>query len=253
MKSKRGRLDRFVSRRLNVSCNQVRVMLAKSQVRVDGKVAKDRDLLIDEFAHICVDEHILQDNQPRYVMLHKPIGVVSATRDDQHKTVIDCLGINYVEKGLASSLEEGLEKGMSADENDLHIVGRLDLNTSGLVLLTNDGRWSKALMSPENKVEKVYRVTLQNPLTQDYIDAFANGMYFAYEDITTLPVKLEIQSEYVAMVTLMEGRYHQIKRMFGRFRNPVLALHRLSVGHIVLEPSLLVGQSRRLSQAEVQL
>lgn len=270
MKSKRGRLDRFISSKLSVSCKHVRVLLAKNLVWVDGLLAKDRDLQIDEFSYICVNGQVLQDNQPQYVMLHKPVGVVSATRDDKHKTVIECLDDDRLNddslhsvalangslesEALDIVLAERLEKEKRViDKSDLHIVGRLDLNTSGLLLLTNDGRWSSALMSPEHKVEKVYRVTLQKPLTLDYIDAFAAGMYFAYEDITTLPVKLDILSEYVAIVTLMEGRYHQIKRMFGRFRNQVLSLHRLSVGHIILEPDLLVGQSRRLSQTEIEI
>ncbi|WP_299002023.1 16S rRNA pseudouridine(516) synthase [uncultured Shewanella sp.] len=240
MQSKRGRLDRFLGKMLQISIKQVQVMLAKKRVWVDGQVVTARDLPIDEFSHICVDGCALQQNLPSYIMLHKPVGVVSATRDRQHRTVIDCL--------TASELITN-----NINITDLHIVGRLDLNTSGLLLLTNDGRWSSALMSPKNKVEKVYRVTLQNPLTSDYIDAFAAGMYFAYEDITTLPVKLEILSEYVAIVTLMEGRYHQIKRMFGRFRNPVVALHRISVGKIVLDSDLPTGYYRSLTNTEIAL
>ncbi|WP_299490814.1 16S rRNA pseudouridine(516) synthase [uncultured Shewanella sp.] len=240
MQSKRGRLDRFIIKNLQVSARQVQLMLAKNQIWVDGHLAKDRGLLIDEFSQICVNGDTLQQNQPTYIMLHKPIGVVSATKDKQHKTVIDCLATS----GLTVS---------ETNIDTLHIVGRLDLNTSGLLLLTNDGRWSSALMSPNKKVKKVYWVTLKNPLTNEYISAFKKGMYFSYEDITTLPAELEILSEYVAQVTLMEGRYHQIKRMFGRFRNPVLALHRVSVGHIVLDNHLAVGQARGLTLDEIAL
>ncbi|WP_298771955.1 pseudouridine synthase [uncultured Shewanella sp.] len=240
MQSKRGRLDRFISKKLQVSIKQVQVMLAKKQVWVDGNAVIARDFPIDEFSHICVDGETLQRNLPSYIMLHKPVGVVSATRDRQHRTVIDCLA--------APELNTS-----NMNITDLHIVGRLDLNTSGLLLLTNDGRWSSALMSPENKVEKVYRVALKNPLTLDYIAAFAQGMYFAYEDITTLPAELEIISEHVAQVTLIEGRYHQIKRMFGRFRNPVVALHRISVGEIVLDSHLPAGHYRKLTSPEIAL
>ena len=161
-------------------------------------------------------------------MMNKPIGVVSATKDEQHKTVMDLL----------------VEKNINTD--DLHIVGRLDLHSSGLLLLTNDGDWSRALMSPEKKVAKVYEVTLENPITDECIQAFANGMYFSYEDITTKPAQLEKLSECVAKVTLEEGRYHQIKRMFGRFRNPVLALHRVSIGEIELDDGLAPGESRSI-------
>jgi 16S rRNA pseudouridine516 synthase len=164
-------------------------------------------------------------------MLHKPIGVVSATKDTQHQTVIDLLDC--------------------AARHELHIAGRLDLNSSGLLLLTNDSRWSDALMSPTQKVDKVYRVTLANPLTAEYIAAFAEGMYFGFEDIMTQPAKLVILTDHVAEVTLKEGKYHQIKRMFGRFRNPVVGLHRLSIGDIVLDAALAPGESRALTAVEV--
>jgi 16S rRNA pseudouridine516 synthase len=164
-------------------------------------------------------------------MLHKPVGVVCATKDNKHKTVIDLLGSILTPDEKAS----------------LHLVGRLDLNTSGLVLLTNDSRWSEQLTSPKSKVAKHYLVTLKNPLSNEYIDAFAKGMYFAFENITTKPVTLKIISQYQAEVILMEGRYHQIKRMFGRFKNPVVALHRKSIGEYVLDERLKEGECQFLS------
>ncbi|ACA85342.1 pseudouridine synthase [Shewanella woodyi] len=232
MESKRARLDRFISQHLKINRKNVRLMLAKGQVRVDGELARDIDLIVDEFSHICVNDEVIQAKQASYIMLHKPVGVVSATVDDKHKTVIELLKCD--------------------DRNSLHIVGRLDLNTSGLLLLTNDGRWSKQLMDPEYKVGKLYRVELQNPLTVEYISAFAKGMYFEFEDITTLPAELEIVDSHTALVTLYEGRYHQIKRMFGRFRNPVVGLHRISVGQIVLDKTLASGQSRPLTPEEIK-
>jgi len=233
MESKRARLDRFISVNTGINRKHVRLMLAKGRVRVDGELARDIDQVVDEFSHICLDDKVLQANKASYIMLHKPVGVVSATIDDKHKTVIDLLDRD--------------------DKESLHIVGRLDLNTSGLLLLTNDGRWSKRLMDPEHKVGKLYRVHLQNPLTPDYISGFAQGMYFEFEDITTLPAELEIIDSYTALVTLYEGRYHQIKRMFGRFRNPVIGLHRISVGNIVLDDGLKPGQSRALTIDEITL
>lgn len=233
MESKRARLDRFISVNTGINRKHVRQLLAKGQIRVDGVIARDIDLIVDEFSHISLDGTVLQANTASYVMLHKPVGVVSATRDDKHKTVIDLLD--------------------REDKHCLHIVGRLDLNTSGLVLLTNDGRWSKKLMSPEKKVAKVYRVKLQNPLTAEYAPAFAQGMYFAFEDITTQPAILETLDQHTALITLVEGRYHQIKRMFGRFRNPVIGLHRISVGEIILDQQLIPGQSRELTPQEIAI
>lgn len=230
--SKRTRLDRFLSRQLGIKRQNVKPLLAQKRILVDGSIATDADLQVDEFSHVVLDAQVVQANSPRYLMLHKPVGVVSATKDDQHKTVIDLL--------------EG------DDNTDLHIVGRLDLNTSGLILLTNDSRWSKRLTEPDKKVSKVYRVTLENPLTDEYIQAFAEGMYFSYEDITTRPARLQIISENVAQVSLVEGRYHQIKRMFGRFRNPVTGLHRMTIGNLDLDVSLAPGQSRVLSSSEIE-
>ena len=231
MQSARTRLDRFISRHLGISRRDVRLILAQRRVKVDGRIATDIQEVVHEFSQVTVDERVLQAHKASYVMMHKPIGVVSATRDEQHKTVIDLLD--------------------RSDRSSLHIVGRLDLNSSGLLLLTNDGRWSKGLSLPEKKVSKLYRVALEKPLSNDYIQAFAAGMYFEYEGITTRPVKLDIISEYIAEVSLEEGRYHQIKRMFGRFNNKVISLHRLAVGALVLDHDLLPGQSRDLSAGEV--
>jgi 16S rRNA pseudouridine516 synthase len=233
MLGKKHRLDRFISAKTATPKSNVRLMLAQKRIRVDGQLATDLSQPIDQFSHVVLDGNVLQNNSRRYIMMNKPIGVVSATKDEQHKTVMDLL------------CEE--------DAADLHIVGRLDLNSSGLLLLTNDGDWSRALMSPENKVSKVYEVTLENPVTQNYIQAFAEGMYFSYEDITTKPAQLERISECIARVTLEEGRYHQIKRMFGRFRNPVLALHRVSIGEIKLDDGLAPGEYRVLRENEINL
>jgi 16S rRNA pseudouridine516 synthase len=164
-------------------------------------------------------------------MLNKPRGVVSATRDDRHRTVIDLLD---------ASMGRGL-----------HIAGRLDYNATGLLVLTNDGRWSRQLACTNNPVQKVYYVTLEHPLTERYVEAFAQGMYFPFEDITTRPVSLTILSDRSAELRLTEGRYHQIKRMFGRFDNKVLTLHRIAIGNVALEPELGPGQHRPLTQIEL--
>ncbi|MBL4822543.1 MAG: 16S rRNA pseudouridine(516) synthase [Colwellia sp.] len=228
MSISRARLDRFISEKCQINRKKVRMLLAQKRVSVDGVIATDIAQAIDKFSLIKFDGQIIQQNRTLYIMLHKPVGVVCATKDDKHKTVIDLLGLTLT----------------AAEKTSLHIVGRLDLNTSGLVLLTNDSRWSEQLTSPTSKVEKRYLVTLKNPLHHDYINAFAKGMYFAYEDITTKPVKLTILSQYCAEVILTEGRYHQIKRMFGRFDNPVMALHRTSIGAYLLDEHLPLGDSK---------
>ena len=233
MASKRARLDQFLAGKLQVPRKSVRFMLLAGRVSVDNMIVKDMDLQLDEFSRVCVDGAALQNNQPCYLMLNKPVGVVSATKDDIHKTALELL--------------HGVKLEM------LHIAGRLDLNSSGLLLITNDARWSQALMSPDNKVSKKYLVTLANPIDETYISAFAGGMYFAYEGITTQAAGLEILSEYQARVSLKEGKYHQIKRMFGRFRNPVIGLHREAIGELVLDETLAPGEFRHLTPAEIAL
>ncbi len=231
MLSARTRLDRFVGRHLGLKRQDIRPLLAQGRIVVDGCVARDVQQVIHQFTHVIVDQQVLQNNKPRYVMMNKPRGVVSATNDPTHKTLINLLE--------------------SENLDNLHIAGRLDFNSTGLVLLTNDGRWSRQLSIPANKIYKRYRVELQNPLNEDYIHAFSKGMYFDYEGIITQPAKLIIISDHIAEVTLVEGRYHQIKRMFGRFQNKVLQLHRLSIGNLALDPELSPGQSRSLSTWEV--
>jgi len=156
-------------------------------------------------------------------MLNKPKGVVSATKDGKHSTVLDLI--------------------QHPQKNELHIAGRLDFNTTGLVLLTNDGAWSRKISLPEKKIVKTYYVTLAKPLSHEYTYLFQKGIYFAYENITTQPAHLEILSEYTARLSLVEGKYHQVKRMFGFLKNNVLALHRSSVGNFSLD-GLEVGKSR---------
>lgn len=230
MSSRKSRLDRLVAQHLNISPDAVRPLLAQKRIRVDGNIAVARDQLINGFNILTVDDTVLQAQQPVYLMLHKPCGVLSATRDPRHT--------------VATSLID------HADIASLHIAGRLDLHASGLLLLTNDGRWSRGLSDPQQAVSKQYLVTLKNPLDETYVAAFAAGMHFPYEDIITRPATLEILATRVARVTLQEGRYHQLKRMFGRFRNPVLAIHRTAIGPLVLDAALAPGAWRPLYPAE---
>jgi 16S rRNA pseudouridine516 synthase len=178
-----------------------------------------------------VDGQIIYANKPSYIKLHKPKGFVSATKDNVHKTVIDLIPNNKLV--------------------NLHIAGRLDLNTTGLILLTNDGRWSRRLSLPESNIKKRYRVTLNKPIYPEVTAAFAAGIYFSFEKVTTLPASLIVTDKNTVEVILKEGKYHQIKRMFGQFQIKVLSLHRLSVGKLDLEPSLVVGASRELTALEV--
>ena len=233
MKSQRTRLDRFISERESVSRRAVRMLLAQGRVLVDGERACSINQVVGQFTRVTLDACVLQANQAHYVMLHKPGGVVSATRDIHHRTVVDLLPQPYADT--------------------LHIAGRLDFNSSGLLLLTNDGHWSRALSQPDTNLSKIYQVSVEKPLHSRYVEAFAAGMYFSYEGLTTKSAELKILSEFECQVRLVEGRYHQIKRMFGRFDNRVLRIHRCAVGSLHLDPDLSAGASRVVTACELDV
>lgn len=228
------RVDRFLS---NLPCfnrKQVRLLLVEKRVRLDGKIVSDPHAEVREFSRVEVDNEVLQVGKPvRHFMLHKPPGCVSATRDPQHPTVLDLIH--------------------EPDKDELHIAGRLDFNTTGLMLITNDGSWSRRLTQPQTKLPKVYFVETEQAIGPEYALKFAEGMYFAFEDLTTLPADLLVLGTTSARLSIVEGRYHQVKRMFGHFDNKVLRLHREKMGPLVLDPSLKPGEYRPLSDEEIQL
>ncbi|HLD67015.1 MAG TPA: pseudouridine synthase [Pseudomonas sp.] len=227
------RLDRFLSNLPAFSRQDVRRLLVGGQVKVDGQVTGDGHHEVREFSRVDVGEQLLQAGTPaRYFMLHKPPGCVSATQDPEHPTVLDLL--------------------RESDRPGLHLAGRLDFNTSGLVLLTNDGRWSRRLTQPGSKQPKVYLVETEQPIGHEYAEVFARGLYFAFEDLTTQPAELTLLGSHCARLTLYEGRYHQVKRMFGHFNNKVLNLHRESIGSLRLDPALAPGDYRTLDRAEIE-
>lgn len=226
------RLDRFIANLPHLNRQQARQLLAEGRLRVDGEVVRDGRIDVREFSRVELDDELLQAGKPaRYFMLHKPAGCVSATRDAEHRTVLDLLD--------------------EPDKHELHIGGRLDYNTTGLLLITNDGHWSRRMTLPGRKLPKVYYVETEDPIEAHYAQTFAAGLYFAFEDLTTLPAQLEILTPHSARLTLHEGRYHQVKRMFGHFQNKVTQLHRESMGNLRLDPELQPGEYRSLTAQEI--
>lgn len=220
MVSYAARVDRFISHALGYKKGQVKLLLAQGRVLLDDLVCRDGQQLMGQFSKLEVEGKLLRHQTPLYLMLYKPVGIVSATVDDKHKTVLDIVPSKY---------------------RHLHIAGRLDLQSTGLLLLTNNGQWSRKITQPLTKLPKHYTVTLAKPITQAQIDGFAKGIYFAFEDLTTAPAQLITLSPKSAEIILKEGRYHQIKRMFGHFGNPVLSIHRTQVGHIKLPTCWVAG------------
>jgi len=226
------RVDRFLSNLPRFNRQQVRVLLVERRVTVDGVAVSDPHHEVREFSRVCVDDEVLQAGKPaRYFMLHKPQGCVSATSDPQHPTVLDLLDV--------------------PDKGELHIAGRLDFNTTGLMLITNDGQWSRRLTQPQTKLPKVYRVETEQVIGPEYAATFAAGLYFAFEGLTTQPATLELLGPTTARLGIVEGRYHQVKRMFGHFDNKVIGLHRERMGPLVLDADLAPGEYRALTDDEI--
>ncbi|PKM04493.1 MAG: 16S rRNA pseudouridine(516) synthase [Gammaproteobacteria bacterium HGW-Gammaproteobacteria-6] len=226
------KLDRLISNLPDYSRHSARLLIASGQVCVDGLIVRDVNAEIDRFMSVTLNGQCIQAANPaRYLLLHKPVGFLSATQDPQHPTVLECLP--------------------AALRSNLHIAGRLDRSSSGLLLLTNDGLWSRRITAPEKKTPKVYLVSTAYPLSPDTAERFARGMYFAHEGIMLQPAYLQQLSPCQARLTIHEGRYHQIKRMFHAVGNRVTSLHRESMGSIVLDPGLRPGEYRPLTQDEV--
>ena len=227
------RVDRFLSNLAQFNRKQVRLLLVERRVTVDGAAVSDPHHEVREFSLVCVDGEVLQAGKPaRYFMLHKPQGCVSATSDPQHPTVLDLLD--------------------EPNKAELHIAGRLDFNTTGLMLITNDGQWSRRLTQPQTKLPKVYHVETEQDIGSEYATTFAAGVYFAFEDLTTQPAELELLGPRTARLSIIEGRYHQVKRMFGHFDNKVTGLHRERMGPLALDASLAPGQYRPLTDDEIR-
>jgi 16S rRNA pseudouridine516 synthase len=227
------RLDRFLTRRGNHPTKEIARLLVDGQVRVDGRIETNGLRRIDRFSKVELIHEILQEHEAVYLMLHKPAGYLSATTDLQHPTVMELID---------HPLRE-----------ELHLAGRLDRASTGLLLLTNDGRWSKRVTEPDEKISKTYRVTTREVIAPEIGVIFATGIYFAYEDLTTQPAVLEILTDHEALLTIHEGRYHQVKRMFHAVGNQVLSLHREKIGPFVLDESLPSGKFRHLSEPEVAI
>ncbi|GGK85483.1 16S rRNA pseudouridine(516) synthase RsuA [Amphritea balenae] len=225
------RLDKYLSQVTGLPRSLTKRQIKCKNVEVNGEINQDQGYQVKAGDEVQLDGRILAPPGPKYLMLNKPEGTVCATEDPEHPTVIDLLDLENI-KGL-------------------HPAGRLDIDTTGMVLITDDGQWSHRVTSPKHQCDKVYLVTTAEPVSEDYIAQFAQGIELRNEDKPTLPAELEILSENSARVTLHEGRYHQVKRMFAAVGNKVIGLHREQVGAIALDEQLEPGEYRFLTEQEV--
>jgi 16S rRNA pseudouridine516 synthase len=226
------RLDSFIRINTEQSHKSVRQLLAKDRIRVNGAITQNRHHPVTDFCHVQVDGITLQNRTAIYLMLHKPAGYLSATQDAHQPTVME-----LIDKDIQAQL---------------HIGGRLDKDSTGLLLLTNDGNWSRRITDPGLKKPKRYLVETQDAITPEYATAFEQGVYLEPEALTTQPAQLERLEPRKARLTIYEGRYHQVKRIFGAFDNRVVKLHRESMGPIELDPKLRPGEWRPLTATEIE-
>ncbi|MEJ2611371.1 MAG: 16S rRNA pseudouridine(516) synthase RsuA [Candidatus Thiodiazotropha sp.] len=227
------RLDRFLSQVSALSRSQARSAIRAGRVVVEGDTINQPSHQVDSQVAVALDGALLRLPQPQYYMLNKPQGVVCATQDPSHRTVVDLLDT------LSSA--------------NLHMAGRLDIDTTGLVLLTDDGQWSHRITAPNRDCGKTYRVTLASPLAEADAAQIRLGVALLHEEKPTRPAELKKIDEFQFLLTITEGKYHQVKRMFAAVGNRVVALHRESIGALVLDSELSIGEYRHLSAEEVAL
>lgn len=232
------RLDKFLSSQMNISRTDAKKLIKSKTVTVNGECISKAEFSVNTACDkVCVGSKAVSYKKHVYIMLNKPKGVVSASASETDITVVDLVSEDLKRSGLFPA-------------------GRLDKDTTGFVLITDDGEFAHNILSPSHHVEKEYEVTLEREVTEDEVAAFSDGINLG--DILLKPASLEFlcfnaerenKPQYSIVIT--EGRYHQIKRMFASTGNKVLELNRIRMGALRLDKSLDLGECRELSDEEV--
>ena len=218
--------------------SEVKSLLKAKRITVNGKVVTNGKVQVNpETDVILFDGEKIQYEEFVYIMMNKPKGVVSATEDNLHKTVLDLIDPLYFKKGVFP-------------------VGRLDIDTHGLLLLTNDGELAHRLLSPKKHVTKIYQARVEGGMTPEDAAAFERGIVLS-DGTECMPARLDIlsttQDESVVQIHLKEGKFHQVKRMVKACGKTVVDLERLTMGPLKLDERLALGESRPLTEEELQL
>ena len=225
------RIDRIISEQTNYSRKEIKSLISKKKITVDDTIVKKPEEKYDEskvIIKIDGNEIVIRDHI--YLILNKPEGYVSATEDENDKTVLELVPEKFNKKNIFP-------------------VGRLDKDTTGLLILTDDGEFSHNILAPNKHVKKAYEVELDIEVTKEMVDGFKSGVKL--NDGVCKEASLEITGEKTAIVTITEGRYHQIKRMFGCFGAKVVKLNRIMVGSLYLPKDLKIGKVREASKEEL--
>lgn len=251
MKNKVERIDKILAHHGFGSRKDVKKMLRNEYVTVNGKFVYDPGFQIDiDKDKICVEDEEIKLQHDLYIMLNKCKDVVCANKDGEHKTVFDLLDDSLRHKFLGG---------------DLHCMGRLDIDTEGLLILTTDGKLTHRLLAPKTHVPKTYAVGLRDSLTEEqksnYIETFKKGFWIDREQnedgFDCQPSELEFKNDEYGKVdcflTIYEGKYHQVKRMFSQMGNEVIYLKRVKMGKLELDKNLELGSYRELTEEEIEL
>ena len=225
------RLDQFVSQAANLPRSLTQIAIRQGRVQVEGQRVTKPQLHIAEDAVVQLDSVPIRLAGLLYIMLHKPVDVVSATEDPTHRTVLSLVNHSH--------------------QHTLHLVGRLDKDTTGLILLTNDGNWSHKITAPKSHVAKTYLATLAEPLNEEAANQLLKGVQLHGEKGLSTASTVEILANGQVRLTIHEGKYHQVKRMFAAVNNRVTALHREQIGGLSLDAQLPLGAWRELTANEV--
>lgn len=228
------RLDKMLCHACGLTRQEAQRAIKNGWVTVNGLTVSKGEFKVEWDDEVLLDDEPVVLLGPRYVMLNKPAGYVCANKDGLNPIVHDLLG-DLIKK------------------KELQIVGRLDLDTTGLVLLTDDGQWNHRVTSPKKNHWKVYRVQIAEPLSEQAIMHLERGLMLDGEEKRTLPAKVDVtDNPLVIRLHIQEGRYHQVKRMLAAVGNAVAQLHREQVGEIKLDAALAPGQWRYLTDAEIK-
>ena len=225
------RLDKFIGNNTELSRTQIHIAIKQGLILVNEIAVSKTNARINDDDKVIFDGQLIEACKARYLMLHKPAGYVSANTDSEHPTVLDLIDVPF--------------------KSELQIVGRLDADTTGLLLLTDDGQWNHKVTSPKHMHTKSYIVTTADPIPLSAKAIFEQGVLLKGESKITLPAELTLIESHKARLSICEGKYHQVKRMFAAIGNHVIALHRERIGEIYLDNNLLPGKCRALTADEI--
>lgn len=225
------RLDKYISNATDLSRTDAKRLIKAGEVTIDDELATNPAQKVGSDQTVAIEGSDIRLQQQRYFMMNKPAGVVSVSKDHNHPTAISLLYEHRSE--------------------ELQIAGRLDIDTTGLLLITDDGQWNHRLTSPRSGCDKIYQVGLAEPIGSHYQGALAEGVQLEGEKHRCLPAAMEQVDQHHLRLSIAEGKYHQVKRMFAALGNHVVSLHRSQVGAIVLDAELEPGDYRPLTDAEV--